>query len=205
MTLPSVLYLASQSPRRLELLQQIGIPCSVMVADIDETVQNMELPEDYVVRLAIEKAKAGWNRVSSQNQAVLGSDTAVVINGKILGKPNDASDAKRMLYLLSGQTHQVMTAVALATRSGDSAVPEVNYVLNINDVSFKVLSDKEISDYVATGEGLDKAGAYAIQGFAAAFICHLSGSYSGVMGLPLYETVELLEKAGIRRDSLVVS
>lgn len=205
MTLPPVLYLASQSPRRLELLQQIGISCPVIVADIDETVQNRELPEDYVVRLAIEKAKAGWNLVSSHNKAVLGSDTAVVIHGKILGKPDDASDAKRMLQLLSGQTHQVMTAVALATRSADSVVPEVNYVININDVSFKVLSDKEISDYVATGEGLDKAGAYAIQGFAAAFICHLSGSYSGVMGLPLYETVELLEKAGIRRDSLVVS
>ncbi len=122
-----------------------------------------------------------------------------------MGKPENAADAKKMLALLSGKTHQVMTAVALATQDTNSSQAELSSIINVSDVTFKVLSNTEIEQYVLTGECDDKAGSYAIQGLAAAFITRLSGSYSGVMGLPLFETVELLNKAGIRTDSLVVS
>ena len=199
------LYLASQSPRRSELLTQIGFSFQVLPVDIDESFNNDELANDYVIRLAKEKALAGWNMESASNKAVLGSDTSVVIDGKILGKPENKSDSKRMLALLSGKTHQVMTAVALAQSTENSPLPEMSFVISVSDVSFKVLSASEIDQYVRYGESKDKAGSYAIQGMAAAFITHLSGSYSGVMGLPLYETMELLNKAGIRQDSLVVS
>ncbi len=199
------LYLASQSPRRRELLTQVGISFDVLSIDIDETVKKDEIAEDYVVRLANEKALAGWHSVKQESKAVLGSDTAVVIDGQILGKPENPADAKKMLALLSGKTHQVMTAVALVTQDTNSSQAELSSIINVSDVTFKVLSNREIEQYVLTGECDDKAGSYAIQGLAAAFITHLSGSYSGVMGLPLFETVELLNKAGISADSLVVS
>ena len=199
------LYLASQSPRRSELLAQVGVSFDILSINIDETVNNNEVAEEYVVRLATEKALAGWHVIKQQSKAVLGSDTAVVIAGQILGKPENTADAKRMLALLSGKTHQVMTAVALAVQDSNSNQPELSSVISVSDVTFKVLSNAEIEKYVLTGECDDKAGSYAIQGLAAAFITHLSGSYSGVMGLPLYETVELLNKAGISADSLVVS
>ena len=199
------LYLASQSPRRKELLNQVGILFSVISIDIDESIKSLENAENYVERLAKEKALAGFSTINLQNVAVLGSDTSVVINGEILGKPVDSDDAVRMLNLLSGKTHQVMTAVALAVDSGNLNQPELLSVLNVSEVTFKKLSQDEIADYVGSGECNDKAGSYAIQGRAAAFITHLSGSYSGVMGLPLYETIGLLHKAGISRDSLVVS
>ncbi len=199
------LYLASQSPRRGELLTQIGVSFSVLSVDIDETAKHNEIAEDYVIRLAKEKAVAGWNAAKQKTKPVLGSDTAVVINGEILGKPENNADAKRMLNLLSGKTHQVMTAVALAVPSKNPQQPELSCVISVSDVTFKLLLDSEIERYVGSGEGDDKAGSYAIQGLAAAFITHLSGSYSGVMGLPLYETAELLNKAGISADSLVVS
>lgn len=205
MTIEIDLYLASQSPRRGELLTQIGVSFSVLSVDLDETPKHNESAEDYVIRLAKEKAAAGWNVVKQKIKPVLGSDTAVVINGEILGKPENKDDAKRMLNLLSGKTHQVMTAVALAIPSENPQQPELSSVISVSDVTFKLLSDSEIERYAGTGESDDKAGAYAIQGLAAAFITHLSGSYSGVMGLPLYETVELLNKAGISVDSLVVS
>lgn len=205
MTIDIDLYLASQSPRRSELLTQIGVSFSVLSVDIDETAKYNEIAEDYVIRLAKEKAAAGWNAAKQKTKPVLGSDTAVVINGEILGKPENNADAKRMLSLLSGKTHQVMTAVALAMPSKNPQQPELSRVISVSDVTFKLLSDSEIERYVATGESDDKAGSYAIQGLAAAYITHLSGSYSGVMGLPLYETLELLNKAGIRADSLVVS
>lgn len=198
------LYLASQSPRRQELLTQMGISFDVLAADIDESVKENESAQDYVIRLAIEKALAGCNLVSQETSAVLGSDTSVVINGEILGKPENHYDAKRMLELLSGKTHQVMTAVALAIPVKNNATVEeyeLTSRINVSDVTFKVLSDSEIEQYVASGECDDKAGSYAIQGLAAAFITHLSGSYSGVMGLPLFETVQLLNKAGISTDS----
>lgn len=199
------LFLASQSPRRRELLTQVGISFDVLSIDIDERVKKNEIAEDYVVRLASEKARAGWNVITKEPKAVLGSDTAVVIDGQILGKPENAADAKKMLALLSGKTHQVMTAVALVSQDTSSSPAELSSIINVSDVTFKVLSNTEIEQYVLTGECDDKAGSYAIQGLAAAFITHLSGSYSGVMGLPLFETVELLNKAGIKADSLVVS
>ena len=205
MTKKTTLYLASQSPRRRELLTQIGVSFDVLAVDVDESVKNDETPEEYVIRLAKEKAVAGWYTENQTEKAVLGSDTAVVIDGEILGKPKNSEDARRMLQLLSGKTHQVMTAVALASKSQSASNLELNSVLSVSDVSFKTLSPNEIASYVNSGECDDKAGAYAIQGLAAAFITHLSGSYSGVMGLPLYETVELLNNAGIRADFLVVS
>ncbi|MCK4865568.1 MAG: septum formation inhibitor Maf [Gammaproteobacteria bacterium] len=192
------LFLASQSPRRRELLTQVGISFDILSVDIDETVKKNEIAEDYVVRLASEKALAAWKIIKQEPKAVLGSDTAVVIEGKILGKPENVADAKKMLALLSGKTHQVMTAVALVTQDANSSQAELSSIINVSDVTFKVLSNSEIEQYVVTGECDDKAGSYAIQGLAAAFITHLSGSYSGVMGLPLFETVELLNKAGIR-------
>lgn len=199
------LFLASQSPRRRELLTQVGISFDVLSIDIDERVKKNEIAEDYVVRLASEKARAGWSVITKESKAVLGSDTAVVIEGQILGKPENAADAKKMLALLSGKTHQVMTAVALVSQDTNSSPAELSSIINVSDVTFKVLSNTEIEQYVLTGECDDKAGSYAIQGLAAVFITHLSGSYSGVMGLPLFETVELLNKAGIKADSLVVS
>lgn len=205
MNIENALYLASQSPRRRELLSQVGISFTVLSVQVDETVKSNEIAEDYVLRLAKEKALAGWKSEKQNIKAVLGSDTAVVIDGKILGKPENREEAKNMLRLLSGKTHQVMTAVALAANAKSHSQVELNSVINVNDVTFKILSNTEIEQYIDTGEGDDKAGSYAIQGLAAAFITHLSGSYSGVMGLPLYETVELLHKAGISSDSLVVS
>lgn len=205
MTTEIQLYLASQSPRRRELLTQVGISFDVLPVEVDESVKKDETPEEYVIRLAKEKALTGWNTENSTHKPVLGSDTAVVIDGKILGKPKDTEDARRMLQLLSGKTHQVMTAVALASNSQNASKPELSSVLSVSEVSFKTLLPDEIADYLNSGESADKAGAYGIQGLAAAFITHLSGSYSGVMGLPLYETVKLLNNAGIRADSLVVS
>ncbi len=201
----NILYLASQSPRRRELLSQTGISFTVLTVKVDETVKADEIAEDYVLRLAKEKALAGWQAEKQNIRGILGSDTAVVINGEILGKPENKADAKRMLRLLSGKIHQVMSAVALATKIENTTQVELNSVISVSDVTFKVLSNTEIEQYIGTGECDDKAGSYAIQGLAAAFITHLSGSYSGVMGLPLYETIELLNKAGISSDSLVVS
>ena len=201
----SDIYLASQSPRRQELLTQIGISFDVLRLEIDESIKNNEKPQEYVLRLAKEKAFAGWKGNKTKDKPVLGSDTAVVIDGEILGKPEDHAEARRMLMLLAGRTHQVMTAVALATLSGSLEEPELKSVISVSDVSFKQLSHDEIEGYINSGECDDKAGAYGIQGMAAAFITHLSGSYSGVMGLPLYETAELLNKAGISADFLVVS
>jgi len=199
------LYLASQSPRRSELLTQIGVSFSILAVDIDESVKNNEIAKDYVTRLAKEKALAGWHQSPFSDKVVLGSDTAVVIDGEILGKPENEQNAKRMLLLLSGKTHQVMTGVALAQTAKSLNQPELDHILNVSEVSFKTLSAKEIERYLSSGEYDGKAGAYGIQGAAAAFITHLSGSYSGVMGLPLYETMTLLNNAGIRQDSLVVS
>ena len=199
------LYLASQSPRRRELLTQVGFSFTVISVDINEATVPNESAEKYVARLAKEKAIAGFSLIEQQTKAVLGSDTAVVIDGEILGKPENDADAKRMLNLLSGKPHQVMTAVALAVGNDASTSPELTEIMSVSEVTFKKLSYDEIERYVHSGECTDKAGSYAIQGLAAVFITHLSGSYSGVMGLPIYETAVLLHKAGISADSLVVS
>ena len=191
MTLDFV-YLASGSPRRRELLQQIGVPFRVVGTSVDEAVRPGEVPAAYVERLAAEKAGAG--RAGSRDEAdvpVLAADTAVVLGGKVLGKPVDRRDAEGMLRQLSGRTHEVLTAIALLTVNG------LESRISRSEVTFRSLAAEEIRDYWETGEPADKAGAYAIQGRAAVFIADLRGSYSGVMGLPLFETAELLSKAGV--------
>ena len=188
------IYLASGSPRRRELLQQIGVPFRVVGAAVDEAVRPGEAPAAYVERLAAAKADAGL--AGSRDEAdvpVLAADTAVVLGGKVLGKPADRQDAERMLRQLSGRTHEVFTAIALLTVGG------LESRISRSEVTFRNLAAEEIQDYWETGEPADKAGAYAIQGRAAVFIADLRGSYSGVMGLPLFETADLLSKAGVWR------
>jgi septum formation protein len=184
-----VLCLASVSPRRRELLSQIGVPHVVMGADIDEAVVPGETPGDYVMRLAREKALA--IRQGGQHLPVLAADTTVVVNGKIFGKPRDQAEAVDMLAELSGRAHEVLTAIALADSRG------VAERLSSSTVRFRDLSREECLAYWQTGEPRDKAGGYAIQGLGAVFVESLRGSYSGVMGLPLFETGELLRAAGI--------
>jgi septum formation protein len=183
------LRLASVSPRRRELLVQIGVPHVVTGAHIDESALASELPRAYVQRMARTKAQAVWERDPSL--PVLAADTTVVLDGIIFGKPRDRDDALRMLATLSGRTHEVLTAVALATRDG------VTLRLSESRVTFRELTPAECAAYWDTGEPRDKAGAYAVQGFAAVFIESLAGSYSGVMGLPLFETAQLLQAAGV--------
>lgn len=196
------IYLASRSPRRRELLKQIGIGYEVLLfrenpargVDVDETPQPNETPRDYVQRITRTKAEIGWLRVTQRmlpRLPVLAADTAVVLGERILGKPADRDGAIEMLTALSGQEHEVLTAVAVA--SGE----RLEMRLSVSTVKFKTLSVEEIRRYVATFEPLDKAGAYAIQGRAGAYVAHLAGSYSGVMGLPLFETAELLAEFGI--------
>lgn len=185
--------LASASPRRTELLQLANIPHTVHPANIDESLVKGESASDYVVRMAVEKAEAVAAKLT--HRYVLAADTTVVINGKILGKPRDALQAVRFLRLLSGKTHQVMTAICVVNPTADCG-SRLYSLLHISEVTFSALTDMQISRYVATGEPLDKAGAYAIQGQGSALIGHLSGSYSSVMGLPLAETQALLQKCG---------
>ena len=188
------IYLASGSPRRRALLQQIGVSFRVIGIELDETPLAREAPAAYVSRLAEAKAAAGWQRSRGVEPApVLAADTAVVLDGRILGKPEDMKDAISMLLELSGRTHEVLTAAALRTAAGTQL--EVSRSL----VTFRSIDAAEAQDYWATGEPRDKAGAYAIQGYAAVFIADLKGSYSGVMGLPLFETAQLLQQAGIAR------
>lgn len=196
------IYLASGSPRRQELLTQIGVPFKVLKMSVDEAIVPGEAPEGYVVRLAKTKAASGWelsrqprppHPAAPHEAPVLAADTAVVLDGKILLKPADAQDGKRMLRELSGRTHEVLTAVALATDQG------MQSRLSRSEVTFRVISVGEADEYWNTEEPRDKAGGYAIQGRAAVFVADLRGSYSGVMGLPLYETAELLGFAGVPR------
>lgn len=188
------LILASQSPRRQELLSQLGYTFTCQPADIDESVKVDETPEQYVVRLAIEKARHIANTLASSqrdNIAVLGSDTTVVKNKNILGKPESLAHCQDMLSMLSGSIHQVLTAIAVV--KGDV----VQSLLIKTDVSFKVLSKQEIENYWYTGEPQDKAGSYGIQGIGGQFIKEIKGSYSAVVGLPLYETTLLLGRVGL--------
>jgi septum formation protein len=185
-------YLASGSPRRRELLQQIGVSFRVVGTGVDETVLPEEAPLAYVTRLAAAKADAGWDRSRDASQApVLAADTAVILDARILGKPAHRQDAEDMLAQLSGRTHEVLTVVALRTASG------LQSRVSRSEVTFRSIAAGEAQAYWETGEPSDKAGAYAIQGRAAIFIANLRGSYSGVMGLPLFETAELLWNAGI--------
>ncbi len=185
--LSKMLYLASKSPRRRELLGRLGLPFGVLDLDIPEHRQPGEPAEDYVRRVAREKAGAGLLTVMGNPSAVvLGSDTEVVLDDEVFGKPRDDADAAAMLRKLSGRTHQVISAVSLV-----SPAREVQ-AISVSEVTFSDLADAEIAAYVAGGEPAGKAGAYAIQGGAEVFVTRLAGSYSGVMGLPLYETACLL-------------
>ena len=192
-------YLASRSPRRRELLAQIGVRFHLLLfraragedPDVDEKVLANEAPDAYVLRLARAKADAGWRRMLQRNlphAPILAADTTVTVDGAILGKPADRSEAAAMLERLSGRQHEVLTAVALKYDDW------IESALSRSEVRFKQLSAPEIAQYTASGECDDKAGAYAIQGRAGRFVAELRGSYSGVMGLPLYETGELLDK-----------
>lgn len=181
--------LASASPRRRELLNQIKVRHLVQTVDIDETPLQFESPSAYVQRLATEKAAVCAKQFNPQ-LPILAADTAVVLNEKIMGKPVDENDALAMLHQLSGKTHQVFTAIALHGRKQHTAI-------SITDVTFKTLLDIEIRAYWQTGEPCDKAGSYAIQGQGSLFIEHINGSFSGVMGLPLFETAQLLALEGI--------
>ena len=186
------IYLASGSPRRQQLLAQIGVDFDVLGVTVDETPLPDELPEDYVIRMAQSKAQTGWLAPARYAMSpVLGADTAVVVDDTILGKPCDREQGLTMLQTLSGREHRVLSAVAIVFNEQAAVRLQTSWV------RFRVLTAIERRAYWATGESNDKAGAYAIQGRAAAFIEHLVGSYSGVMGLPLFETSELLQQFGI--------
>jgi septum formation protein len=185
-------YLASLSPRRQKLLSQIGISFELLKVRVDETYRRGETPEQHVIRLALAKAKAGLESLQGRPLLpVLGADTMVVVDQKILGKPRDRDDGLAMLAALSGREHCVLSAVALVAGTRRATRLQKSWV------RWRELSPTECQAYWNTGEPLDKAGAYAIQGRAAAFITELKGSYSGVMGLPLFETTELLQDFGI--------
>lgn len=188
------IYLASRSPRRAELLQQIGIAFEVLPSDIDESVREHESPADYVIRLAREKAVTCLGNLQMQQAAmlpILAADTTVSIDDIILGKPESDAEARAMLQRMSGRRHEVHTGIAVATEAG------VQTAISTTHVEMKALTDAEITAYIATGEPADKAGAYGIQGLAGIFIKHIEGSYTGVMGLPIYETAMLLKHAGV--------
>lgn len=188
-----MLYLASRSPRRNQLLARLGRPFQALDLEVVEQRAATESAELYVCRVAADKARAGLARVRADDpQArVLGSDTEVVLDGEVFGKPADAADARAMLARLAGRTHQVMTAVVVVGADGEDTE------LVISEVTFAPIAAADIAAYVATGEPLDKAGAYAIQGGAARWVREIRGSYTGVVGLPLHETVELLAGCGI--------
>jgi len=198
-----VIYLASRSPRRRELLTQIGVRFEPLMfreggraeAELDESVRTGETPDEYVRRMARMKCDAAWNRVKQRRGLrqlpVLAADTTVAVDEQILGKPADKEEAMQMLRLLSGRSHRVLTAVAVAF--------EERFQMSVNEstVVFEALDEKRMAEYVASGEPFDKAGGYGIQGRAGAFVVRIEGSYSGVMGLPLRETAQLLRKFGI--------
>lgn len=187
-----MLYLASKSPRRHELLGRLGLPFGVLDLDIPEHRQPGEPAEDYVRRVAREKAGAGLLTVVANPSAlVLGADTEVVLDDEVFGKPRDAQDAAAMLRRLSGRSHRVISAVSLVSPAREAQA------VSVSEVVFEALDEPRIAGYIASGEWQGKAGAYAIQGRAEAFVSRLSGSYSGVMGLPLHETVRLLREAGL--------
>ncbi|HEY7788589.1 MAG TPA: Maf family protein [Casimicrobiaceae bacterium] len=197
-----VLYLASKSPRRQQLLRQLDIEFEALLLreavgrerDVVEETLDAEPPPHYVERMARTKAQVGWQRMQNRKLAerpVLGADTEVVLDGEVFGKPRDLDEATRMIRRLSGRTHQVLTAVALRHHEGT----EVE--VSVSRVTLRRLGVAEIERYVATGEPLDKAGAYGVQGRAAAFISRIEGSYTGVVGLPLYETAALLARIGV--------
>lgn len=192
------IYLASQSPRRAELLQQLGVRFTVLSVEIDEQLQPRETPRQAVMRLARNKALAVWAHIGARRLPVLpvlGADTLVYLDQQtVLGKPRDTAQAFSMLQSLAGRTHEVISAVCVVNGAQEKIAT------CRSSVEFAALSDTQIQAYIDCGESLDKAGAYAVQGRAAGFIRHISGSYSGIMGLPLYETAQILEHFTIEFD-----
>lgn len=191
------LYLASRSPRRRELLHQIGVEFDTLLSDfeVDETPWPDEVPRAYVERVTRAKAEHGLHLLKERHlpvRPILSADTTLEFAGQIIGKPRDAADAARILHQLSGQTHLVLTGVAVHYQE------RTEFVLSVSEVRFRALEDDEIRHYVLSGEPMDKAGAYDIQGKAGLFVDHLAGSYTGVMGLPVCETGELLKRFGLR-------
>jgi septum formation protein len=184
------LYLASRSPRRIQFLQQLGLRFEILPGDLAEQPQPGQSPADYALAMALAKARAAALHAPAP-LPVLGADTDVAIDGEILGKPRHRDDALRMLDRLSGRTHEVCSAVAVAVAG------RIETALTVTRVSFGVISASAASAYWDSGEPADKAGAYAIQGYAARWVRSIEGSYSGVVGLPLYETCELLERSGV--------
>lgn len=189
MTVNNAIYLASQSPRRRELLEQIGVSYDVLSVNVEECQQSSEAATDYVQRLSLEKALAGAALVS--DRPVLGADTIVVLGDDVLEKPLSEDHAVAMLLRLSGHTHQVMTAVSLVFQA------QQRTCINVTSVTFRAISDAEARRYWLSGEPKDKAGAYGIQGLGAVFVEHIEGSYSSVVGLPLFETSALLADFGV--------
>lgn len=198
----SLLYLASQSPRRLQLLGQLGIQPALLLPDAEEdaealeTVKPGESPLAYVKRVTAAKGKAAWTRLEKRAlppAPILVADTTVALGQVILGKPGNAATALEMLRQLSGHWHRVLTSVRLQTGPGQQAMQ----ITSCSDVLFASLSERQIQGYVDTGEPLDKAGAYAIQGGAAPFVVRIRGSYTGIIGLPLHETGLMLQQAGV--------
>lgn len=186
-----LIYLASASPRRRQLLEQLGLHFEALATDVDETRHPGEAPADYVRRLARTKAETAAARLGDPEARVLGADTAVVLGSEVLGKPRDRAEGLAMLARLSGRSHQVLSAVALRHRGG------TGIALNESQVTFRAIAPAEAEAYWETGEPRDKAGGYGIQGLGAVFVERLEGSYSGVMGLPLAETAGLLRRAGV--------
>jgi len=191
-----MLYLASRSPRRHQLLARLGIPFGVLDSEVLEIRANNETPRAYVERVAVDKAQAGLAHLKADSSVcVLAADTEVVLDDRVFGKPANAQEAARMLACLSGRRHEVITSVVLVTQHKQS------FVTVVTEVTFAPISTEVIAAYVATGEPLGKAGAYAIQGGAECFVSHLAGSYSAVMGLPLYQTAVLLAEFGLHSNS----
>ena len=192
--MPNTIYLASASPRRREILASLGFQPVLLAAEIDETVQPGEAVADYVARMARQKNAAARQLAAQRGlalaQPLLSADTVVALDNAILGKPHDAAHARELLESLSGREHQVWTAVCVSL--GGQTLEAAQR----SDVRFKELSVQEIAAYIASGEPLDKAGAYGIQGIGGVFVAHLAGSFSGVMGLPVFETVQLLHQLG---------
>jgi septum formation protein len=190
-----MLHLASQSPRRRQLLEQIGVPFAVLEVEVAEQRAAEESPHDYVSRVARDKARAGWARLSrADDVVVLGADTEVVLDDEVFGKPRDADAAAAMLRRLSGRTHAVISVVWLVGATREQCG------MCVSQVRFAPLDEPTIAAYVATGEPFGKAGAYAIQGRGAILVEHLRGSYSGVMGLPVFETARLLREFGVMQE-----
>jgi len=193
------LYLASRSPRRRILIEQLGLAYGTLDVDIDEQPLEAEGPSEYVARLAAEKALKGWQQVDQGKIPVLGADTCIVFDGRIIGKVDRREDSVALLKQFSGTRHEVLTGIAMVGRDFESgSAVKKRIQVNSSSITFRELTDEECEQYWDTGEPLGKAGGYAIQGIAAAFIKKIEGSYSGVMGLPLCELSELLSDFGIK-------